>query len=249
MDVGLALFPLAFAESTRTLTQVLAVLCLVSCLSGILGAKWATIGLGIFPSPFTHGALSGPFLNPNQLVPIAALGLAQVVGAPAQRRALYGGLSLSLFFSLSHSLVTLWWTDSRAMIGAGAIIALAASVRFMSLRCDRRVAAKVVCFSRGLAVPTFIGLRLFTNLRPWSRFFGLAGREGLWSQAIDYRRSSMLIGVGPDAFDRQWQKVTGVGPGISQCGSPDSGSPRPSGSCIPGVCHWCLRFGHSTDTG
>lgn len=110
-------------------------------------------------------------MHPNQLAPIAALGLALILGAPVQWRALYGGLFL----------VTLWWTDSRTMIGAGAIIVLVASVRFVSLRFGRRVAAQVVGVGGGLVVLTLIGLRLFTDLRTWSRFFGLAGREALWS--------------------------------------------------------------------
>lgn len=198
LAVGLTLFPLTFVESTRVLTQVLAVVCFSSVLAGVLGAQWAILEFRTLPSPLFGTSLGGLLMHPNQLAPVAGLGLALVLGSRQKWNVLFG----SLFF------VTLWWTESRTQIVAGGLVLFIWGARMISLRFGRRVALRVVGMCAGAAVVVGIGLRLLVNWKLPFRFVELSGREALWSQAIDYWQSSPLVGVGPEAFDRQWQRVT-----------------------------------------
>jgi O-antigen ligase len=138
-------------------------------------------------------------MHPNQLGPVASMGLALVL---SNWRRMYG--PLVLLFG-----VTLWLTDSRTQVATALIVFAVWGVHHLRLQLGWKETVQIVS---GLIVSASIGIVSVLAIRDWNvgvPTFGLARRPDVWAKAFDYWQSSKWVGVGPVAFDDGWVTPNG----------------------------------------
>jgi len=199
--ICLALFPLQFYEVVRSLVLIMAVLCAVSIAVMISGADWAmpVAERRTLPGPNGNRSLGGVMMHPNQLGPVATLGLALVL---SNWRRMYA------FFVVLFG-ATLWLTDSRTQVAAAFLVLAVWGVHHLRKRYGWK---ETLQFAGGLVAAATVGIVAVLALRDWKvgvPTFGLAERPDLWVKAVDYWQSSKLFGVGPLAFDDGWRTPNG----------------------------------------
>lgn len=201
MGVGLILFPLTFDAASKTLTHVMAVMCIVSIATIFVDRDWALpiAERRTIPGPFGDQSLGGVLQHPNLLAPVASFGLALVLGGAHRNR-----MPLVLLF-----LGTIWLTDSRTQIAAAILALLIWCVRVSVVRFGRRTTMTLSGVVSGCVILAGFIIGLFTTWRFDSRNFGLARRPELWSKAIEYWQSSKIVGVGSAAFNKEYRLESG----------------------------------------
>jgi hypothetical protein len=199
--ICLVLFPLDFGEVVTSLVIIMAVLCSVSIAVMVSGADWA-MPVGeprTLPGPNRNWSLGGVLMHPNQLGPVATMGLALAL---SNWRRVY--VPLVLLFA-----ATLWLTDSRTQVATAFVVFAVWGIRQLRAQLGWK---ETVQIAGGLIVSASIGIVGVLATRGWSLgvpTFGLAGRPHVWAKALDYWQSSIWVGVGPVAFDDGWLTPNG----------------------------------------
>lgn len=199
--ICLALFPLDFHEVVNSLVVIMAVLCAVSIAVMVSGADWAmpVAERRTLPGPNGNRSLGGILMHPNQLGPVATMGLALVL---SNWRRIY--VPFVLLFG-----ATLWLTDSRTQVVTAFVVFAVWGIHRLRLQFGWK---KSVQIAGCLIVSASIGIVAVLATRGWNvgvPTFGLAERPDLWVKAIDYWQSSKWVGVGPMAFDDGWLTPNG----------------------------------------
>lgn len=199
--IFLALFPLDFDEVVKSLVIIMAVLCAVSIAAMVSGADWAmpVIERRTLPGPNGNWSLGGVLMHPNQLAPVATMGLALVL---SNWRRIH--LPFAVLF-----VATLWLTDSRTQVATTFLVFAVWGVHHLRSQYGWK---KTLQIAGGLVASAAFGVVAVLSMRGWRvgvPTFGLAERPDLWVKAIDYWQSSKWVGVGPIAFDDGWVTPNG----------------------------------------
>jgi len=199
--ICLALFPLDFDEVVTSLVIIMALLCAASIAVMVSGADWAlpVAERRTLPGPNGNWSLGGVMVHPNQLGPVATMGLALAL---SNWRRLY--VPFALLFA-----ATLWLTDSRTQVATAFVVFAVWGIHQLRSRFSWKETLQI---AGGLVVSGSIGVVAVLAVRGWHvdvPTVGLAERPDLWVKAIDYWQSSKWVGVGPVAFDDGWRTPNG----------------------------------------
>ncbi|MFM8857799.1 MAG: hypothetical protein ACKOI2_11480, partial [Actinomycetota bacterium] len=176
--ICLALFPLDFDEVVKSLVLIMAVLCAASIVVMVSGADWAmpVAERRTLPGPNGNRSLGGVMMHPNQLAPVATMGLALVL---AHWRRVY--MPFVLLFG-----ATLWLTDSRTQVASAVLVVAVWGIHQLRSKFSWKETLQV---TGALILSASIGVVVVLATRGWNvgvPTFGLAERPDLWVKAIDY---------------------------------------------------------------